>query len=205
MDDYLSKPIRPRDVEEMIRRWLPEIEATDPVQPFSDPRETVRVPTTSHQRDTDTTSPGSEESDLGANPVVSPVESDESVEEVFNESDLLERLMGDRTLASTIAVDFLEDMIAQMDALRAAVDAEDFSAAQRLAHTIKGAAANIGAPLFRMAALNLEKAAELGDGATLRKGLPELEGRYGQLRETLIGRLNVITQKEEVGDAMLAV
>jgi two-component system, sensor histidine kinase and response regulator len=155
MDDYMSKPIRPKELLEMLGRWLPEEREQEP--PAAEPGQPDPIPSALRE--------------LG--------------EDVFNEADLLERLMGDRDLAQVIVVGFLGDMVGQIDSLRASVEAADYSRAQRVAHTIKGAAANIGASLFKNAALEMEKAAESGNVETLRLSLPELQGRYVQLEETL--------------------
>ncbi|MHC1744383.1 MAG: PhnD/SsuA/transferrin family substrate-binding protein [Syntrophobacteraceae bacterium] len=155
MDDYLAKPIRHKAVLEMLDRWLPK-----------------DLP--------DSTTAIASAGDL--TPAVAYGEADT---EVFSEMDLMERLMGDKELAATIIEGFLEDMVTQIDSLKRSVEALNCPEAQRLAHTIKGAAANIGAPLFRKAAQEMERAAESGQVESLRQGFPELRGRYAQLEDTL--------------------
>ncbi len=162
MSDYLAKPIRHKAVLEMLDRWLPK---------------TLRE---------NQTAPASEGE---ATPTVAYGEADP---DVFSEADLLDRLMGDSELASTIIEGFLEDMTIQIESLNRSVEAENCSEAQRLAHTIKGAAANIGAPLFKKAAQEMERAAEAGQVESLRQGLPELRGRYAQLEGTLRRNRNIL-------------
>ena len=58
---------------------------------------------------------------------------------------------------------FLEDIPAEMDSLAAAVAVGNAPTVELLAHTIKGAAANVGGEGLRSAALRMETAAKKGD------------------------------------------
>jgi HPt (histidine-containing phosphotransfer) domain-containing protein len=53
------------------------------------------------------------------------------------------------------------------------------------AHTIKGAAANIGAEVLRQTASTMERAAEKRDFAEITSLMPELEKQYAVLRKVL--------------------
>ena len=96
----------------------------------------------------------------------------------FDEAALVERLMGDRDLASTILAGFLEDMPKQLEALRSSVAAGDALAARTCAHRIKGAAGNAGGCALSQLSLELEKAAVAGDLATLAARLPDLDREF---------------------------
>lgn len=104
---------------------------------------------------------------------------------VFHESDLLGRLMGDRELAREIVAGFLEDIPIQVRKLKDMVSRGDAAGARRQAHAIKGAAANIGAPALRKAALELEDkwgAGGLEDGFGM---LPLLETEIDRFKHVL--------------------
>jgi CheY-like chemotaxis protein/HPt (histidine-containing phosphotransfer) domain-containing protein len=106
-------------------------------------------------------------------------------DEVFHESDLLGRLMGDRELAREIVAGFLEDVPIQVRKLKDLVSQGDAAGARRQAHAIKGAAANIGAPALRKVALELEDtwgAGRLEDGFGV---LPLLETELGRFKHVL--------------------
>ncbi len=64
---------------------------------------------------------------------------------VFNEEDFLRNLGGDRDLVRTIVTMFLDDAPSGMECLKEAVDRNDAAEMRRLAHKMKGAAANIRA------------------------------------------------------------
>jgi CheY-like chemotaxis protein/HPt (histidine-containing phosphotransfer) domain-containing protein len=100
---------------------------------------------------------------------------------VFDRAAMLERLMGDEDLANTILEGFLEDIPRQIQTLRESLDAGDIQTAERQAHTIKGAAANVGGEALRALALEMEMAAKAGDPAGAAGRVTELEERFGRL------------------------
>jgi two-component system sensor histidine kinase/response regulator len=155
MDDYLTKPVRPKSLAEILDRWLSKARQDEDSLPA--------------RGDLPPITPGASEPEQG----------------IFEESDLVERLMGDKELARVIIAGFLDDMEKQFKSLRDYVDSADQVAMSRQVHTIKGAAANIGAPLLREAAYNMEKAARAGEFESVRHMLPELEQRFAQLAEVL--------------------
>ena len=86
-----------------------------------------------------------------AAPAVKPAAS-----EIFCEAELFQRLMDDENLLRRIVLAFNSDTPSHIVELRDAVEAKDYVVARRLAHNIKGSAANISAPALRQAALVLE-------------------------------------------------
>jgi CheY-like chemotaxis protein len=86
-----------------------------------------------------------------------------SLEDVFDKDDLLQRLMGDNELASEILEGFIEDIPNKLAALKEAITNADASLIQCLAHTLKGASANVGALALREIAFQLEVAAKSED------------------------------------------
>ena len=93
---------------------------------------------------------------------------------VFDEEELLKRLMGDRELGRAVIAGFLEDIPQQIDTLKQRLGEGDAPLVSRHAHTIKGAAATIGAQVLREVACTMEqagKAGELDRAANLFSGL----------------------------------
>lgn len=76
------------------------------------------------------------------------------------------RLMGNRALYLRVLARFRSDYRDSATAIRAALDAGDAGLAQRLAHTLKGAAGMIEALALHNAALALENALRAGRPAT---------------------------------------
>ncbi len=80
----------------------------------------------------------------------------------FNRDDLVERLMGNRELARRVAGGFIGNMPGQLAALARAIGSSDAPAARLAAHSMKGAAANMGCMTVRDIASKLEKLGESG-------------------------------------------
>jgi len=93
--------------------------------------------------------------------------------------------MGDGELAREVCNAFLRDMPVQIAGLVDAMERGDAKKTELLAHTIKGAAANMGAEAFREAAYRIEKIAVGGSLQNLSGPVEELEKRFSRLRDVL--------------------
>ncbi|MBX7259984.1 MAG: response regulator, partial [Candidatus Hydrogenedentes bacterium] len=113
---------------------------------------------------------------------------------IFDKEGMLGRLMHDEELACSVLETFLEDMPLQIATLRSFIEAGMTADAERQAHTIKGAAANVGGEALRSAAAAVEQAAASGRIDTLASAPSELEAHFETLRETLAAYLNALKQ-----------
>ena len=104
---------------------------------------------------------------------------------VFDRAALLERLMGDEEVAGTIVDGFLRDIPRQIQALREFLDAANAPGAERQAHTIKGASANVGGEALRAVAHEMEKAGKAGDLAAVRARMADLEAQFEALKDAM--------------------
>ncbi len=103
----------------------------------------------------------------------------------FDREGMLSRLMGDEELARSVAEGFLRDIPRQIEALRELLAAGDSPGAERKAHSIKGASANVGGEAMRAVAFEMEKAAEAGELAAAAARLPRLEAEFDRLRRAM--------------------
>lgn len=110
--------------------------------------------------------------------------------DLFDKQGMLQRLMHDEGLARSVIETFLEDMPLQIAALRDFIEAGEAEQAERQAHTIKGAAANVGGEVLRGAAAAMEKSAARGDIDSLGSAVAELEGHFHALRGELVAYVN---------------
>ncbi len=150
MNDYLSKPVIPKDLEKAIHRWAKTGDVEGPV--FS--------------------SPGKAADKKAAAPV-------------FDRT-VMDRFLGDdRELAAIIVRTFLDDMPRQISTLKEHAGAGDAVSAERSAHTIKGAAANIGAERLRALAYDIELKGRANDTPGVRERLPGLEDAFRELKDVL--------------------
>ena len=155
MDDYLSKPIRPALLEEVLSRWL----------------------------GTETTCQW--KSAAKEKKPVAAIGDAVSVRREFDPTDLIDRLVGDHDAARRIAGAFVDQMPGQLDALSKAISSQDARAMRFAAHAIQGAAGNIGIDGLSRLARQVEQLAasnQLDEGAPL---LPQLKKSFEEIRPSL--------------------
>jgi PAS domain S-box-containing protein len=87
---------------------------------------------------------------------------DKPAASIFNADPLLRRLMGERELACAVLHVFIDDAPSQLKQLCARLDESDIPGTRLRAHTLKGAAATVGAETLRDIALDLEVEASEG-------------------------------------------
>ncbi len=106
---------------------------------------------------------------------------------------MMVRLMDDDDLARKIAEGFLEDIPRQIAALKGYLETGDVSGAERQAHTINGASANVGGEALRTVALEMEKAGKAGDLDAVKAHMAELEVQFDRLKQAMIEDLLITT------------
>jgi len=104
---------------------------------------------------------------------------------VWDRAAMLERLMGDEELAGMIIEGFLMDMPCRIEALRVCLEAGDAAGAERQAHTIRGASANMGGEALRELASELEQAGKAGDMESIKIRLEELAASFAKLKQAM--------------------
>lgn len=139
MDDYLTKPLEPVQLAEMLERWLPAREDEEQNVEAGDGRKEQRE--------------------------ALPRENDLSV---FNKSEFVHRLDGDEKLAIQIIKRFVDTNLGHMETLFQAIEQRDTMGIRELAHAIKGSSLNISAGALANAAGLLEQAGKDGDIAACR-------------------------------------
>jgi PAS domain S-box-containing protein len=105
---------------------------------------------------------------------------------VFDREDFLARLMNDEPLAQRVATSFLADMPLQISALSEHLAADDWVHARRCAHTIKGAALNVGGRRLSATAAQLELALTDRDAAQISVQLAAVKEELAQLRQKML-------------------
>ncbi|MBI5946240.1 MAG: PAS domain S-box protein [Chloroflexi bacterium] len=167
MDDYLTKPIAPAALAEKIAHWLHGLPEASRVEISPD-----------HQVFTEKSSPPETQ-------VINEDESKTERVEIFNEADLLKRLMGDRELAKTIVGAFLEEIPHQIAELKREAAHGSSANARIQAHTIRGASANLAAEALRQIAHEVEIMAVRGDLDGLTNMIPMIEAQFDLFEETI--------------------
>ena len=109
---------------------------------------------------------------------------------VFDRQGLLERLGGEEAFLAKLVAMFTSAASGYLDALGDAVAQGDVDAIRLQAHSIKGAAANIGAGVLRAISAEMEAAAKAGE----QEGMPRL---YAALRDAFAAFSAADTGSEE--------
>jgi PAS domain S-box-containing protein len=104
---------------------------------------------------------------------------------VFDRAGFLARVMGDRVFSQELIGAFLADMPTQLERLEAAIAADDLDAVMKLAHRIKGAAANMGGDAFRGILAELEASSTGGGPSRLGQLLKEARRRFLELKKAM--------------------
>ena len=159
MDDYLSKPVRPRDVDAVLTRWLNGAAH----QPSPRPPAIPAPDTTGAGWPTDSGSaPGP---DSGSDMTSAPGSASEATDSVLDPARLdILRAVGppDGSFLSEIADTFLRDAPKNLASMRDAVVAHDLLGVQTEAHRLKGQAGTMGATTVATLCAKLEESAVAG-------------------------------------------
>jgi HPt (histidine-containing phosphotransfer) domain-containing protein len=108
---------------------------------------------------------------------------------VFDRAGMMARLMDDEDLARMVVEGFLEDIPRQIAALKAYLETGDAAGAERQAHSIKGASANVGGECLQEVAFQMEKAAKAGDLCAAGGHLAEIEAQFDMLNQAMAKEL----------------
>mgnify|MGYP000070309385 CR=1 FL=1 len=104
---------------------------------------------------------------------------------VFDQKFLLDRLEGDEELFKEIVKTFLDDAPLQVEKLKQALMEENLNQLEKQAHSLKGAAMNIGGNALQATALEVEVAGKKGDLKRTRELIPKLEKEFARLQKAL--------------------
>lgn len=163
MSDYLSKPINPAGLEQMLVKWLPTASVSqEPV--FNDAVDTPKV------------------SEIAVEPNVSVVS--ESAE-IWDKAAALNRVRGKHERLLILVKMFLDDMPERIDAIQTALRQRDYVEVGMLAHSIKGIVGNLSADSMHVIAAEVEAAAKAEDVEALSLLLLKMLTDYRLLQECL--------------------
>jgi len=150
MNDYVTKPLRRKEVEQAIEQW------------------TASRPNT-----------------LDRGEVSPPQSTPEQAVTIFDADDFVERLSGNEEMAQRIVRGFVDDIPRQIGLLAQAVSDLDAGAVRLTAHSIKGAAGNVGGVEMEQNAKKLEQTGRAGDLAAAAAQLPELKASFERAKPAM--------------------
>jgi signal transduction histidine kinase/CheY-like chemotaxis protein/PAS domain-containing protein/HPt (histidine-containing phosphotransfer) domain-containing protein len=163
MNDYLTKPVDPERFRAALAQWLPLPEP--PPAP-----EALRNPPAA---------PAPAPPDLDEEP------DDEADAVVWNRYAMLDRLMGNEVMAERLRKMYLREMPDRMSELASALAEADGAAASDLAHSLKGASAQMGAERVEALSRAIEAAAANGDLSGASAKMDELEVAFSDVQRAM--------------------
>ena len=166
MDEYIAKPIKVGELADKVAQWIGRGGA-------------VQL----RRRETAAPEPGA---------ASEPIPGDSA--KVLDRAALLERLGGDEEFAVEVLGTYLKDSSRQMRLLMEGIEQGDSGLVLRVAHTLKGASASVGATRVQEAGLAMEMACEQGGPAGI--GPAQLADLRTALDE--VGRETSLPMMEEV-------
>jgi len=155
MDDYVAKPVKPEELDAVLGRWVPRPDGEETSAPEEQ------------------TADGAEAAPGG---ITDPL--DQSVLAGLRE-------LGDQELLKELAGLFLEDVPPQLETLRQAIEGDDASGVQRVAHTLKGSCGNMGAVRMATICAELEDVGRSGELERAPMLAERLEAEFGRVRPAL--------------------
>ena len=175
MNDYVSKPVDPKELFSALTRWITPANRQNP--PAAKERIATQVPTYHDPSSLPDSLPG------------------------INLRGALNRIGGNQSLYKKLLLKFSTDHAGEVEAIRDALKSGDAKTATRLAHTLKGVAGTIGAQTLSEAAAMLETALKNQDNdldglfdqvsvclQTVVQSITSLNGPKAQTRSEPAGR-----------------
>lgn len=157
MDDYITKPMRPQELDEIVKLWIGKRNAPAPAEHAN------------------------AASVAGGDPPEG--KSPKAIDEfIFDQIDLERRLNGDAALARRTVARFLSEQSEQLARCSKAIEHADLQGIKRQAHVIKGAAQTVGAGSILSVAFELEQVTAEGRLETARSLYVRLSEEFETFR-----------------------
>jgi CheY-like chemotaxis protein/HPt (histidine-containing phosphotransfer) domain-containing protein len=173
-DDYVTKPIRTQELFAALERVMEPSRAPDREHLTPDAQPAVATHETT--------------------PVIVETNSTNASEEILDVDGALGRMAGDRDLLEEVARLFEEEGVKMLDGIRQAWAAQDVPLLVRLAHTVKGSSANIGALAVTHAAEEIENQLRSGSLEGLSGPIERLTVEMDRLRAEIDLLFRKVTQ-----------
>ncbi|MBF0229372.1 MAG: response regulator [Desulfamplus sp.] len=171
MNDYLTKPVNPQALADVLDRWLPKELISINALNKEEKKDKVEQLVISEQL---TISDNNQKKGVQNN-----------LNKVFDKEDMMQRLMNDKALAQMLLNIFLEDIPEQIRLLKGFIDSGDAKSSEIQAHSMKGACANVSGEAMKKIAHEMEKLAKAGELDGLKEFMLDLEKEFESLKKEI--------------------
>jgi len=216
MDDYLAKPIRPKDIRAVIERWssqsapaapaasVPKADVPEPVPapkadapaPVPAPKADVPAPVPAPKADVPAPEPAPKADVPAPEPALKADVPAPAVEEPPVEMDILNDLTDDNADSLRELVDlFFKQTTQQLELLEAAVRANKAEDVRRVAHSCAGASATLGMTRFVPLLRKLERQGASGTLTTAARVYEDTAREFKLIQNFLAAQLNSAAQQ----------
>ncbi len=194
MNDYITKPFLPRDLLDIINKWLPGKDAQKTgaeKQRKEEGKEEGKEQQKSRgdEQNNDKRGAQAEETTESRKEREGREGREDSNEReslpVFDRPDFMNRLMNDQDLARAVIYKFLDDMPEQLSILKKYAEEENLAEAGKQAHKMKGMLANVGGSAAHSTALTIEQSVKNGRIWEAASRIPELEQQFLALKTAM--------------------
>lgn len=168
MNDYLTKPVKSDQLLQMVHTFCTT--RKDHIAPVAEDTSVSRTPSAVPD----------DQGTAGA---------------VFLQNELLGRLGGRTEMVPRFVGLFCKGVVPELEAIAAAIAAQDADGVRRHAHAVKGSAANIAALRMNRTATLMEKTAKDGDFTAAERGLAQLRQEYREFVD-VVGQLGFVPTAE---------
>jgi len=155
MNDYIAKPVRARQLFAILEKWI----GSKPTESALKAEDHVIAPSETEPSEKAAQAP--------------PVDLEAA----------LQHCAGDRDLLRIVVKTFFDQAPHLIQSLRQGVQSGDWDMVTRLAHNLKGSGGTFGAEQVRLTAVELQRAAELGDNDRMSVLVDNLEHQIAALRD----------------------
>ncbi|MBF0573351.1 MAG: response regulator, partial [Desulfamplus sp.] len=163
MNDYLTKPVNPQALADVLDRWLPkELNKEEKVEQLVLASEQLTISDVNQEK-----------------------EVQNNLNLIFDKDDMMQRLMNDKELAKMLINVFIDDIPEQISLLKGYIDSCELKKIEIQAHSIKGACANVSGEAMRIAAHEIEKSAKAGELDGVKEFMVDLEKEFESLKKEI--------------------
>lgn len=173
VDDYVPKPVEPKKLGAVLRRWLLETVRTLPMANDVNVSDAISA---EQPVSATNTSASISVSELVEQPGTSPIDY----------PDLLERLSGDESICHRVLMKFVEGAANDLATLNLELSNGDVSGVREAAHSLKGMSLNVAANDLGQLAHKIEIAAKESDLEAAAQPMSEIEQQYVLVKEFVL-------------------
>ncbi|HBI24803.1 MAG TPA: hypothetical protein DDX84_11530 [Nitrospiraceae bacterium] len=188
MDDFILKPVRMDDMARILNKWCSSTKIKRISKDTVETNRSVEINKSDFK-------PGRPVG-AGLSDDIYPL-TPNNLYAMIDKEGALERMGGDEKLFQELLQLYIEQIPQHILQIGAAINSLNREVIKRIAHTVKGASANVGAVTIQQAAIEIESAVNKEDLENLRHRLEKMKTEAGKLCSLFINNNLIQEEKDE--------